>query len=717
MSEETYRAFIEKHRDVFHSLSERRIFFITGLVSGGPLDDENLIGYNGSRFSDYELLILERLINSRFISNYRFPLLIDAPKAVSLFKMAEGTDQSEESVLLLSRLSFMGTDGMRGKVSVRSSSSYVSDFAGKNLMTPELIKLSSYAYSKMLLYGDYIKPGDRVCVGNDGRDITTDWALNKAMIEGFRSSGLNVCDIGVNPTPYVPWKMLKSRYRAGAMLTASHNPANQNGIKFFLDGKKNLPEGELGDYSFAGWMYFYYLKGIHSEGKTILSEPDIRNAAETLLLNAVPSDLSTKLDNAFIVLDNAGGAYGGTSGTILEKLNLDYVCINENPTGHNINKACGVAEIEGMDNFPPENYESYLPVVRQVFDQGRRRDCPVYGVVLDGDGDRGFILYYDKKNDTVYTIDGDKSGYIIARYLIQSRSLEAEDFDFVLTVESDLMTAYHAEKTLGLNTSIVSVGDKWIGAYKGGRLLLGLESSGHLILPLTFENDNGESVELLSGNGLLTCLMVLTAIGELKLTGKEIREPYEPGYSMTHYTYFVDKTLFFNGSPMWKSDRKIIERGFEKLKTSGILGCSSILEFEVKEDAHMLYGSFRENGAQIASIFCRNSGTEDKTAVYIKCKEEMAALLNPIGEDLKMNHLKNMKNRNRIECRCEEIIVESLSDRGELTLSGLKTILDENLDAPMSDADLYSVVYALKKEGRAIVEEDRVSLMKVMSAL
>lgn len=703
-----YSEFINTNRCLFNTLSDRRIYFVTDLNSGGLLQESELAEYNYECFSDSDLEILQILINSNFIHDYKYPMLIETPKAVSLYKKNEDSESGKKMALLLSRLNFMGTDGMRGKVAKGAPNSAVRDFMERNLLTPSLIRLSSYAYAEMLLHAGVVKEGDTACVGNDGRDITRGWELKKAMIDGFHAAGLKVCDIGIIPTPYVPWKMLQSSYAAGAMLTASHNPANQNGIKFFLHGKKNLPEGELGDYSLAAWMYGRSLEEITPAAGKVTIEADIMREAESLLWEMIPRDLISSLDEPILVLDNANGACSDLSLSLLDKLKSDYVCVNEIPSGDNINRACGVAEIEGTEEFPPSGYEKYLKVVREVFDQGRKGNRPVYGIVLDGDGDRGFILYYNRDNDTVYTIDGDKSGYIIADYFIRSRGLKPEEYNFVLTVESDLMTAYHGEKTLGLKSHIVSVGDKWICSFKEGELLVGLESSGHLIFPIPFTNKKGEAVELLAGNGLLTVLMVLSAIGELKLTGEQIREPFEAGFSKTFYTYFVDKTLFYRGSHVWNTDLKIIRDEIHKLIEKGSLGSETELVIEDKEDPHMLYISVLEKDSVLASIFCRNSGTEDKTAVYVKCRKKFKTAVLPLGEKLRDNHISALKNKERIEFKYENIIVQALSGGKNQPLLHLKTILDKEFSADISESDIYGVLYALKKEGRVFINNTNI---------
>lgn len=711
MNSSIYTQFLNNNGTILDTLEKSKVFFVTGLAQGGLLRDESLLDFNSGCFEEDDLQILEKLINSSFFKEYTLPVIIDAVKAVSLYKKSDASlSEREKSSLRLSRFSFMGTDGMRGKVALESDKDCIKSFLSDNLLMPEMIKLASYSFTRMLIDAGTAKKSEIACVGNDGRDLTTGWKLNEAMIHGFYAAGLDVMDIGIAPTPFVPYQMLKKGFTCGAVLTASHNPANQNGIKFFLDGKKLLPEGEFGDYTMAAWMYASFLEGVSSEttGKSI--DPPAAHESKDLVLSVVPDNLPELLKDSFIVLDNANGAFADLSIQVLDELKIDYVCINDKPTGKNINQACGVAEVEGQEEFLAAGYDSYLKIIKEVFDKGRSESRQVFGIVLDGDGDRGFVLYYDKQKDAVYVVDGDKSGYILAEYYIKTRSMNAGDYTFVSTVESDIMTAYYAGQTLGLKTKIVSVGDKWICTFDEGKLILGLESSGHLIFPIEFKSDAGKDVALRAGNGMLTALMTLAGIKELNLSPSRIVEPYEAGFSKTFYTYFVDKSLFYRDSNVWNSDKKIIEEEIARIKQSGSLSSSVQLIFEDKEDANMLYASLMDGDSLLAAIFCRNSGTEDKTAVYVKCKQELESVLLPVGVKLKDNHLSTMKNVNRIEYKYETEILKELEAKKELSISELKTILDGKFTEPISDTDLYGVIYGLKKEGRASFENDVVKI-------
>ncbi|MGL1893418.1 MAG: hypothetical protein OCD02_17410 [Spirochaetaceae bacterium] len=707
-----FNQFLSTNKDILKSLIAKKIFVVTPLSTGGLLNSDLLASVNASIFKG-KLGVLEKIITSDFVSKYETPIIIDCLKAVELYEQQQGSEENRiKQAVLLSRISFMGTDGMRGKTSTDHKIDPIKSLLAHNLLTPQLIELNVYGFSNMLIDAGFLKQGDTACVCNDGRDITTNWAFNSSMLSGFNNAGVGVLDLGISPTPFVPYKMLKEGFSAGAVLTASHNPSNQNGIKFFFNGNKILPEGTIGDYSFAAWVYDAYLKGIKN---TNLSDKnsniDISKEAIDLMKKVIPPELKSVLKDSYIVLDSANGAFHGLAQNILDEYNINYICINESANGSNINRNCGVAEVEGQEEFSGADYDSSLQVIKTIFDKGRQIESPVYGIVLDGDGDRGFILCYDKQNDKVLVIDGDKSGYIMAMYY-KHLGIDISKLNFVTTVESDIMTAFSANTILDINTPIVSVGDKWIGSYSAGELLLGLEASGHLIFPIKFESTENKLVELRSGNGLLTTLMTLVGITTLKLTAHQAFEPYESGFSKTFYTYFVDKTLFFKGSSIWNSDKKILMNEFQKLHSKNQISAHTSIEIQDKEDSHMLYASINKGDKQLAAIFCRNSGTEDKAAVYVKCKHELRSLLLPIGEALRDNHVNNMKNPNRKEYQWELIMLETLNSKNNLSINELKKIVEKKTDKKIAETDFHAVIYGLKKEGRLCLENSLINLNK-----
>jgi len=163
----------------------------------------------------------------------------------------------------MARVNYMGTDGIRGKVITSTvqrsctNKNCIDYFLNNNAFTPELVELASFSFAKLLLDKNIVKTGDTAVIGNDGRDIVYDWVLNYSVRSGFTKAGLNVLDLGIVPTGIIPWKSLQLGHRAAACLTASHNPSNQNGIKFFIDGKKLVPENEIGDYALSAYMHNY----------------------------------------------------------------------------------------------------------------------------------------------------------------------------------------------------------------------------------------------------------------------------------------------------------------------------------------------------------------------------------------------------------------------------------------------------------------------------
>ncbi len=706
-----FSAFLNKNKERLLAHRRNRVFFVAGFPEGGLIQDDSLNEYNCGLFKNEELEILTILICSNFFENYEYPVLIDALKAVALYRNGDTVFPDREKISLLnSRITFMGTDGMRGKVYLDHGENSISAFLRHNRITPELIGLVARSFGRMLLNSGTIYKGEPVCVCNDGRDITTGWKLKDAMVEGFHAAGQNVIDLGIGPTPALPFRMLKEGIRAGAVLTASHNPSNQNGIKFFIDGRKLLPEGSLGDYTLAAWIYDTFL-GCEAEagGETItLQEND---DFLDFMLSVLPDGMESLLEDSFLILDNANGAFEYLSHRVLERLNLNYSSVNEKPTGSNINKFCGVAEIEGHEEFSASEDDSSIRIIDRMFRYGRSRSGDVFGLVLDGDGDRGFILYYDRMKDRIMVIDGDRSGYILARYFMKYGGPLRSKGTFLVTVESDIMVSFSASRILGLNTEIVSVGDKWICNYDR-ELFLGLESSGHLVFPLPLITGSGGKVFMRAGNGLLTSLFTLAAVKTLGLSGEEIFKPYEPGYSKTYYTYFVDKTLFYRGSAVWCEDKKIISNAFRQLTESGNIPPESQLLFENKEDDNMLYASISEGESLQAVIFCRNSGTEDKTAVYLKCRNGLEHLLSSLGQSLNRNHLEKLKNRNRFEYNCESIIIEKMNNYIKLGISDIKKMVEAELSRKIDDSDLFGVLYGLRKEGRIDINNNFIKRKK-----
>jgi len=642
------------------------------------------------------------LLSGDWLERYPAAVCIDLPKAADIYLSLNSSEEEKiNTALTMARVNYMGTDGVRGKVVTKTNENCIADLLKDNAFTPDLTETASFAFAKILLDKKIVTVGGTAVIGNDGRDLAYDWILNNGVRSGFAKAGLNVLDLGVVPTAIIPWKSLQLGYRAAACLTASHNPSNQNGIKFFINGKKLVPEGDLGDYVLSAYMYNYcYVEKLPKETSGKITEYNAEADSIEWMEEVLGSGMKSALKGITLIFDSANGATDTIGRRVLENLGANYISVNEKCTGGNINRGVGVAEIEGTEFYSGKEYGRHIPTVKKIFDEGRKSpEGSVYGIAVDGDGDRGFLLYYSKKSDDVHVLNGDRCGYILAQYFIKTKELNPKNFWFLSTIESDIMTASAAAQNLGLNTRIVSVGDKWIGNFKGGEILVGLEISGHLIFPIDVYDPCGNKHTLLSGVGLLTGLVSIFAIKGLGLDEKKIIEPFEPGFSKTYYVFFVDKTLHYRGSAIWNRDKELVEKAINEAIVNLKLPESAVIKYEDKEDLNVLYMNILDGEKLLGALFIRNSGTEDKNAIYVKGGKNYEEILCEIGANVQNMHTMEMKNKNRIEYKYEQAVIKSLDENGG------KTTFDNVLSelGGVSESDLFSVVYGLKKEGRVSV--------------
>jgi phosphoglucosamine mutase len=648
------------------------------------------------------------LLSSDWLEKYPLAVCIDLSKAVNLYLLSNSSEEEKiDTAFTMARVNYMGTDGVRGKVVTETNENCIADLLKDNAFTPGLVETASFAFAKILLDKKIVNTGGTAVIGNDGRDLAYNWILNNGVRSGFAKAGLNVLDLGVVPTAVIPWKSLQLGHRVGACLTASHNPSNQNGIKFFIDGKKLVPEGSLGDYVLSAYMYNYcYMEKIPQEASGKITEYNAEADGIKWMEEVLGGGMKSALKDITLIFDSANGATDTIGRKVLENLGANYISVNEKCTGGNINRGVGVAEIEGTEFYPGNEYGKHIPTVKKIFDEGRKSPAgSVYGIAVDGDGDRGFLLYYSKKDDGIYVLDGDKCGYILAQYLIKSKGLNPKNFWFLSTIESDIMTASAAAKNLGLNTRIVSVGDKWIGNFKDGEVLVGLEISGHLIFPIDVYDPGGKKQTLLSGIGLLTGLASICAIKGLGLDEEKIIKPFEPGFSKTYYVFFVDKTLYYRSSAIWNKDKESIEKLTGEAVVNSKLPKNVVIKYEDKEDLNVLYMNILDGEKLLGVLFIRNSGTEDKNAIYVKGEKQYEEILCEIGANVQKMHAAEMKNKNRIEYTYEQAVIKDLDQNGG------KTTIDKVLSGlgGVSESDLFSVVYGLKKEGRVSVLEREIT--------
>ena len=357
-----------------------------------------------------------------------------------------------------------GTDGVRG----------IANEELTPLMAMQLGQAGAYVLTKQTQH----KP--TIMVGCDTR-ISGDMLAN-ALMAGACSVGANVVYVGVIPTPAIAYLTKKYRVDAGVVISASHNPVEFNGIKFFDGNGFKLPdalEDEIEDLIKSGMKDVQFPTG-PSVGK-IKYRTDAREEYINHAVRAVPVDLT----GMRIVVDCAEGASFYTSVETLKELGADIVAIHNNPDGTNINANCGSTHMGELQ-------------ARVVYEKAN------VGLAFDGDADR--LLAVDENG---HQIDGDVIMAIVGNHMKSKGMLK--DNTIVATVMSNL-GFFLMGKEKGINIEQTKVGDRYvlermleIGANLGG------EQSGHII----FLDENT------TGDGLLSALHLLQVMVE---TGKSLSE-------------------------------------------------------------------------------------------------------------------------------------------------------------------------------------------------
>lgn len=359
---------------------------------------------------------------------------------------------------------YFGTDGVRGEANVE--------------LTPEMA-------FKLGRFGGYVLSQHelgtpKVYVGRDTR--ISGQMLASSLISGLLSVGIEVYDLGVIATPGVAYLVKKDGASAGVMISASHNPALDNGIKFFGgDGYKLEDEKEL------------EIEALIDAEEDTLPRPSAQGLG--MLHDYIEgvrkyqAFLKTTAEGNFegykVVLDTANGAAYTSARAVFADLEANLTVIGENPDGLNINVKVGSTHPEAM--------------AKKVVETGSD-----LGLAFDGDADR--LIAVDENGEIV---DGDKIMFIVGKYLLGQGKL-AQD-TLVTTVMSNL--GFHlALEEAGINSVITAVGDRYVvEEMKKNNYNFGGEQSGHMIF-LDYNT---------TGDGQLSAIQLLKVMRE---TGKSLSE-------------------------------------------------------------------------------------------------------------------------------------------------------------------------------------------------
>jgi phosphoglucosamine mutase len=358
-----------------------------------------------------------------------------------------------------------GTDGIRG--------------LANGDLTPELALSVAVAAARVLVETDGSHPPLAI-VGRDPR--ASGEMLEAAVVAGLTSAGANVVRVGVLPTPAVAYLVGQTKADLGVMLSASHNPMPDNGIKLFAAGGTKLPD-ELE----------VKIEKAVEDGHGVVGRPtgggigrvhDLLDGAEHYIRHLIES-LPNRLEGIKVVVDCANGAASEVGPTAYEEAGAEVIKIHADPDGLNINLDCG---------------STHLDAVREaVLAEGAD-----LGIAHDGDADR--CLAVTAAGDVV---DGDQIMAILALAMRDAGTLT--DDTLVATVMSNLGLRI-AMKQSGVRLLETKVGDRYVlEELAAGGLALGGEQSGHIVMP-AFAT---------TGDGVLTGLHLMA---QLASTGKSLAD-------------------------------------------------------------------------------------------------------------------------------------------------------------------------------------------------
>ncbi|MBV1689604.1 phosphoglucosamine mutase [Novosphingobium sp. G106] len=365
---------------------------------------------------------------------------------------------------------YFGTDGIRGRTNA-------------GVMTAEVAMKVGQAAGRRFLRGDH---RHRVVIGKDTR--LSGYMLENAMVAGFTSVGMDVVLLGPMPTPAVALLTRELRADVGVMISASHNPYEDNGIKLFgPDGFKLSDEDE------------FAIEAMLAEDQALAPSEDIGRArriddARGRYIHAVKGSLphDVRLDGLKIVVDCANGAAYQVAPSALWELGAEVIAIGVEPNGKNINDKVG---------------STHLDLVKEtVVASGAD-----IGIALDGDADR--LIVVDEKGTTV---DGDQIMALIGSELAARGELKGGAV--VATVMSNLGLERYLQGQ-GLELLRSKVGDRYVlELMKERGCNVGGEQSGHMILL-----DHATT-----GDGTIAALQVLAALVRSGKRASELLHLFDP---------------------------------------------------------------------------------------------------------------------------------------------------------------------------------------------
>ena len=448
-----------------------------------------------------------------------------------------------------------GTDGVRG-------------IPGEGALKPEAVRTLAYHAAKVLLERQGVRLNGHsplVAVGRDTRNSGP--ALLRAMLSGFSAAGVRAVDLGVIPTPAVSYLAPRLGCFAGAVISASHNPAEYNGIKFF---------DALG-FKVSAALEDEIEKRMLRRAPPALPKPAFAAADRgaiymDFLKSAFPATLD--LSGVKLVVDCANGAAAAFAPKLFAELGAEVFAVGVKPNGRNINAGCGATATEALQKE-----------VRR-----RRADA---GVALDGDADRALIC--DEKGRL---LDGDALIGAAAVRLLARGGLRGGKVAVTVMSNYGLLGFLRAR---GVSVVTTPVGDRWVTeAIEKEGLSLGGENSGHLVF-----RDFAPT-----GDGMLTALQTLAAWRESGKPMSALGKLYKPTPQTLKAIHVKGKPpialMKATGAAIAAAEKKLAGRGRVFVRYSGT---EPVLRVLVEGPSA---GENKTIADSIAKVYLSETGNEER---------------------------------------------------------------------------------------------------------
>ena len=395
---------------------------------------------------------------------------------------------------------YFGTDGIRGRTN-------------EGVMTAEIAMKVGQAAGTHFLRGGH---KHRVVIGKDTR--LSGYMVESALVAGFTSVGMDVIMTGPLPTPAIALLTREMRADLGVMISASHNPFEDNGIKLFgPDGYKLSDEAELA------------IETLMTQQPLLVSPDRIGRArriddASGRYIHAVKQSVASdiRFDGLKVVLDCANGAAYKVAPSAIWELGAKVIAMGVEPNGTNINRNVGSTSLDAIKE--------------RVVAEGAH-----IGIALDGDADR--LIVIDEKGKAV---DGDQIMALIATRLLERGDLRGGGV--VATVMSNLGLERYLEG-IGLTLERTKVGDRYVlERMRQGGFNVGGEQSGHMIL-----SDYGTT-----GDGTVAALRVLASVVRFGKPASELLHVFDP------VPQLLKNVRFSGGKPLDNENVQAVIAGAER---------------------------------------------------------------------------------------------------------------------------------------------------------